>query len=124
MNTPEISIETYPRFEPDQSMIKKGKWFFSYHIVIKNLGDEPCQLLSRRWLITDSNGQKQEVVGDGVIGQQPTISQGGEYSYTSGCLLETPVGTMEGHYVMCTKDGETFNAPIAPFLLAMPGSIN
>jgi len=124
MNFPVIDVKSFPRFEPDHSSSVDGKYFYSYKISISNLEGESCQLMSRRWLITDANGQKQEVVGDGVVGQQPVISEGEEFSYTSGCLLETPVGTMEGYYVMRTNDGEEFKVPISPFLLAVPDAIN
>jgi ApaG protein len=124
MNLPRIEIKTQPQFEPEQSSIADGQYFYSYRIRIRNLEGQRCQLISRHWLITDANGHKQEVVGDGVVGQQPVIEPGREFSYTSGCLLETPVGTMEGYYVMCTDDGEEFHAPIAPFLLSVPGTVN
>jgi len=124
MKFPKIDVHTFPRYEPSQSRLQEGKFFYSYRITIKNNEEERCQLIRRRWLITDSNGQKQEVMGDGVIGQQPVLDPGEEFSYTSGCLLETPVGTMEGHYVMRTDSGMEFNTPIQPFLLAIPGAIN
>lgn len=124
MNAPRIEIKTQPNFEPEQSSIADGQYFYSYRIRIRNLGDQRCQLVSRRWLITDANGQKQEVTGEGVVGQQPLIEPGKEFAYTSGCLLETPVGTMEGYYVMRTDNGEEFHAPIAPFLLSVPGTVN
>lgn len=129
MNSPTISypcieVQTFPQYEPRQSRSRDSKYFYSYRITIRHLKGERCQLISRRWLITDANGQKQEVVGDGVIGQQPTLDSGEEFTYTSGCLLETPVGTMEGHYIMRTLGGTEFTTPIEPFLLAVPGSIN
>lgn len=124
MKFPIIDVQTFPKYEPSQSRLQEGKYFYSYRITIKNTKGERCQLISRRWLITDANGQKQEVMGEGVIGQQPVLDTGEEFSYTSGCLLETPVGTMEGHYVMRTDSGEEFNTPIEPFLLAIPGTIN
>jgi len=124
MSQPTIDVKSFPKFEPEQSSTQAGKFFYSYRICIANVEGESCQLMSRRWLITDANGQKQEVVGDGVVGQQPVIEPGEEFSYTSGCLLETPVGTMEGYYIMRTQTGEEFQVPISPFLLAVPGSIN
>lgn len=124
MSFPDIEVQSFPRYEPEHSSKKEGKYFYSYTMCIRNLEGERCQLISRRWLITDANGQKQEVVGDGVIGQQPVIDSGEEFTYTSGCLLETPVGTMEGYYVMRTEDGREFRTPISPFLLAVPGTVN
>lgn len=124
MSFPNIDVQALPKYEPDQSRASEGKYFYSYQITIRNLEGERCQLMSRRWLITDANGQKQEVIGDGVIGQQPVLDCGEEFTYTSGCLLETPVGTMEGYYVMKTNDGREFQTPIKPFLLAVPEAIN
>lgn len=124
MNHPSIDVQTFPQYEPKQSRSEESKYFYSYRITIRNLEGERCQLMSRRWLITDANGQKQEVIGDGVIGQQPILDAGEEFTYTSGCMLETPVGTMEGYYVMRTGDGREFQTPIEPFLLAVPGAIN
>lgn len=124
MNFPSIQVHTFPQYEPEHSRSAEGKYFYSYKIRIHNVKGESCQLISRRWLITDANGQKQEVVGDGVIGQQPVLDQGEEFTYTSGCMLETPIGTMEGYYIMRTSDGLEFKTPIEPFLLAIPGSIN
>jgi len=124
MSLPKVEIKTQPQFEPEQSSIAEGQFFYSYRICIRNLKGQSCQLISRHWLITDANGHKQEVIGDGVVGQQPVIGAGKESIYTSGCLLETPVGTMEGYYVMRTDDGEEFHAPITPFLLSVPGTVN
>ena len=124
MSYPSIDVQTFPRYEPERSRSSEGKYFYSYRVTIRNLEGESCQLISRRWLITDANGQKQEVIGDGVIGQQPVLNSGEEFTYTSGCLLETPVGTMEGYYVMKTRDGREFQMPIKPFLLAVPGAVN
>ncbi|MBC6428026.1 MAG: Co2+/Mg2+ efflux protein ApaG [Cellvibrionales bacterium] len=124
MRPPSIEITSHPRFEPQQSQTHRDRYFYSYRICIINRGAEPCQLISRRWLITDGNGQKQEVAGAGVVGQQPILEQGAEFSYTSGLLLETPVGTMQGFYLMRTHCGREFKTPIPPFLLAVPGAVN
>ncbi len=124
MNYPIIDVKSYPRYEPARSQADKGRYFYSYQICIRNLEGDSCQLISRCWLITDANGVKQQVVGEGVVGQQPTLQVGDEFTYTSGCMLDTPVGTMEGYYIMRTCDGREFHAPIEPFLLAVPGTIN
>ena len=123
MNT-HIDIKTFPKFEPEYSIESEGKYYYSYRICLKNMDAEPCQLISRRWLITDANGRQQEVIGDGVIGKQPVLKQGRQFSYTSGCLLKTPVGTMEGYYIMRTSSGREFRSIVKPFLLAVPDSIN
>ena len=97
---------------------------FIYHISIRNDGTIPAQLISRHWLITDANGQVQEVEGEGVIGEQPVIPPGGEHRYNSFCVLETPVGCMEGSYQLIAEDGTAFEAPIPAFTLAVPGALH
>ena len=119
-----MEVITSPAYEIAQSKPEDSKYFFSYHICIRHLGGEACQLINRHWLITDAGGEKQEVFGEGVIGKKPEFSAGEEFEYTSGVLLETPVGTMEGYYETKTNSGEMFRVPTAPFLLAVPGSIN
>ena len=124
MNDTKIEVLATPTYETAQSKPEDNKYFFSYHIRIRHLHGEPCQLINRHWLITDASGQKQEVFGEGVIGKKPKFETGQEFEYASGVLIETPVGTMEGHYEMQATSGEMFRIPIAPFLLALPGTIN
>jgi ApaG protein len=124
MTKTKIEVLATPAYETAQSKPEDDKYFFSYHIRIRHLSGAPCQLINRHWLITDASGVKQEVFGEGVIGKKPEFAAGRDFEYTSGVLLETPVGTMEGYYEMQTKSGEMFRVPIAPFLLAVPGSIN
>ncbi len=100
------------------------RYVFSYTITILNEGSEPARLLRRHWLITDANGKVQEVRGDGVVGEQPHLQPGQGFRYSSGAILETPVGTMQGSYHMETDQGARFDAPIAPFRLAMPGILH
>lgn len=100
------------------------QYAFAYTIRIKNEGDVTAQLISRHWLITDANGDVQEVRGEGVVGEQPILAPGDEFEYTSWCLLPTPQGTMHGTYQMVREDGETFDAEIAPFSLLLPNSLN
>ena len=124
MTDAKIQVVTSPSYETEQSSPESNKYFFSYHILIRHIEGEACKLINRHWLITDASGQKQEVFGEGVVGQKPGLEPGQEFEYTSGVLLETPVGTMEGYYEMETASGELFRAMIEPFLLAVPGSIN
>lgn len=124
MTDAKIEIVPSPTYQTQQSKPEKNKYFFSYNILIRHLEGESCQLINRHWLITDASGEKQEVFGEGVIGQKPNLEPGQEFQYSSGVLLETPVGTMEGYYEMETDTGKTFRVPIEPFLLAVPGSIN
>ena len=124
MNKAKIEILTHPVYETAQSKPEQNKYFFSYRIQIRHISGEGCQLINRHWLITDATGQKQEVFGEGVVGQKPELSEGEEFTYTSGVLLDTPVGTMEGYYEMLGASGDKFRVPIKPFLLAVPGAIN
>lgn len=119
-----IHIVTRPQYLADRSAPDEQHYVFAYTITIRNDGDERVQLMSRRWLITDSNGKKVEVEGSGVVGEQPRIAPGEEYTYTSGVSLETPVGVMEGSYTMVLDDGRELQAPIAAFRLAVPNLIN
>jgi len=119
-----IQIEVETRYLPDQSDKGESRYVFAYTITIHNNGSLPAQLLSRRWLITDATGQTQEVTGDGVVGEQPTIRPGTYHRYSSFSVIETPVGTMEGSYAMVDQEGQAFEAAIPVFRLAVPGIVN
>lgn len=118
----EIQVET--RFVPQQSRPDDNRFVFAYTITLRNTGDMPAQLVARHWVITDANGKTEEVRGDGVIGEQPWMRPGDDYQYTSGAILETPVGTMHGSYRMLADDGTRFDTPIAPFTLAIPRTLH
>ena len=96
----------------------------TYHITIRNTGSVTAQLISRHWIITDAEGKVQEVQGAGVVGEQPVLQPGQQFEYTSGCTIDTPVGTMKGSYQMVAGDGARFDAPIAEFTLAMPRTLH
>ena len=119
-----IRIKVTTNYLKEQSAPDENRYVFSYTINIKNLGNNSAKLISRQWIITDSNGNIQEVSGDGVVGQQPKINSGEEFTYTSGTIIKTPVGTMEGRYFMKDTNNKRFEALIAPFSLAVPGVIN
>jgi ApaG protein len=119
-----IRIDVATSYVEDQSNPGEGRYVFSYTITIRNEGDKPARLMGRHWLITDANGKVQEVVGEGVVGEQPHLQPGQGFRYSSGAILETPVGSMQGRYRMVADDGEQFDAPIAPFRLAMPGVLH
>lgn len=120
-----VRIVVRPRFVPEQSDPGAGQWLFAYHITIQNTGDKAVQLVSRHWVITNGEGQVEEVRGAGVVGQQPRLKPGEEFQYTSGCPLTTPVGTMHGEFNMVETDsGEKFDAKIQPFTLAVPKLLN
>jgi ApaG protein len=120
----EISIEVATNYIDDQSELNVDRYVFAYTITISNRGNIPAQLLSRHWVITDSNGKIQEVSGDGVVGVQPRLNPGEKFSYSSGAVLETPVGAMQGCYRMQAENGTSFDAPIPPFTLAVPGLLH
>ena len=119
-----ISIDVVTRYLADQSIPADNRFVFAYTITIANHGDDAVRLLSRHWRITDANNRVQEVRGEGVVGEQPLIEPGASFRYTSGAMLETPVGTMEGSYQMISSAGHSFDAPIPVFSLARPGALH
>jgi ApaG protein len=123
-NKYEIRIEVATNYIVDQSEPDVGRYVFAYTITIENLSDVAARLLSRHWVITDANGKVQEVTGDGVVGEQPHLNPGESFRYSSGAVLETPVGAMQGSYRMEADNGTNFDAPIPPFTLAVPGVLH
>ncbi len=117
----EIRVNVETDYIAAQSDPGNRRFVFAYTITIENAGDIAARLLTRHWLITDANGHRQEVRGEGVVGEHPHLEPGESFQYTSGAILETPVGSMEGSYRMVADDGQHFEAPIAAFSLAMPG---
>ena len=122
-DNPRIGINVSTNYIPEQSSPENNHYVFSYTITIKNNGKISTKLISRHWIITDSNTKIQEVFGDGVIGKQPKLNSGDQFCYTSGVVIETPVGSMEGKYFMESKNGN-FEALIPPFTLAIPEILN
>jgi ApaG protein len=119
-----IRVEVQTAYLGEQSDPSDNRYVFAYTITIRNEGRRSARLVTRHWLITDSNGKKQEVRGDGVVGEKPYLKPGEGFRYSSGAVIETPVGTMQGSYRMLTDEGDQFDAAIAPFRLAMPGILN
>jgi ApaG protein len=119
-----ISIEVETAYLEEQSEPRERRYVFSYTITIRNEGEVPAKLLTRHWVITDANGRSQEVRGDGVVGEQPYLKPGQGFRYSSGAVLETPVGAMQGSYQMVADDGATFDAAIPAFRLAIPGMLH
>jgi ApaG protein len=119
-----IKVEVETAYLPDQSDPAAPRYVFAYTITIRNTGPVAATLLTRRWVITDANGKVREVAGEGVVGEQPCIPPGQAHRYSSGAIIETPVGVMEGSYGMVTDDGISFPAPIPAFRLAVPGILN
>jgi ApaG protein len=118
-----IRVDVDARYLDDQSSPDEDRYVFAYTITMRNDGAIAAKLMTRHWIITDANGKVQEVRGDGVVGEQPHLKPGQGFRYTSGAVLETPVGAMQGSYQMISDDGVRFDAPIAPFTLAMPGTL-
>ena len=119
-----IRVDVATSYVEDQSNPTEGRFVFSYTITIRNEGQVAARLMTRHWIITDANGKVQEVQGEGVVGEQPYLKPGQGFRYSSGAILETPVGSMQGSYRMVADGGEVFDAPIAPFTLAMPGMLH
>ncbi|MGR8941259.1 MAG: Co2+/Mg2+ efflux protein ApaG [Gammaproteobacteria bacterium] len=119
-----IIVDASPNYIEAQSSPAEGRYVFAYTITITNAGALPAKLLTRHWLITDANGKIQEVRGDGVIGEQPYLKPGESFRYTSGAMIETPVGTMQGEYTMRSDDGNQFNASIPRFTLSIPRTLH
>ncbi|MGY0560107.1 MULTISPECIES: Co2+/Mg2+ efflux protein ApaG [unclassified Luteimonas] len=119
-----LEIQIAARFLEEESEPEREHYVFAYTIRIRNLGRLPAQLVHRHWIITDGNGKVDEVHGEGVVGQQPRLEPGDEFEYTSGAVLETAVGSMQGKYDMVGDDGTHFDAPIPPFTLAAPRTLH
>ncbi len=116
----DIKVRVESAYIEAQSNIEQNRYVFAYTVTIRNEGSVPAQLLTRHWIITDSNGKVQEVRGEGVVGEQPHLRPGEAFQYTSGTMLGTPVGTMHGSYQMLADDGTEFDAQISPFTLSVP----
>jgi len=119
-----IDISVTTEYLSSQSLPEESRYAFAYHISISNRGVLDAVLLRRHWIIIDANQQRQEVKGVGVIGKQPLIPSGTTYNYSSGVVLKTPVGTMQGSYELVDELGNPVQAPIEPFLLAIPNTVH
>ena len=116
----DVTVSAQTQYQPEQSDESANRYVFAYTITIRNTGAVAAQLISRHWIITDSQGLVQEVRGLGVVGAQPLLQPGESYEYTSGASIATPVGTMRGTYQMVAEDGTRFEAPIPEFTLSVP----
>ena len=119
-----FAIDVATRYLDEQSEPDNDRYVFAYTIHIRNTGKVPARLLGRHWVITDANGNVQEVDGEGVVGEQPWLRPGEDFSYTSGAVLETHLGTMQGRYEMLADDGTRFDAPIPQFTLSVPRTLH
>jgi ApaG protein len=123
-NDYQFDIDVDTRFLDEQSAPEEDRYVFAYTIHIRNQGKVPARLLGRHWLITDGNGKVREVVGEGVVGEQPWLRPGEGFEYTSGAVLETDIGTMRGSYDVLADDGTRFAAPIPAFTLSIPRTLH
>lgn len=119
-----IRVTVTSRYLPEQSVPRMHRYVWAYTVRITNEGTEPAKLETRHWIITNARSKVDEVKGPGVIGEQPHLEPGDSFQYTSGCILQTPRGTMHGSYQMVRDDGRRFDAEIAPFTLTMPAELN
>jgi ApaG protein len=124
MKNNDIKINAITQYLESHSEPEAGRYVFAYTITIYNEGDEPSKLLSRHWVITDAEGRKQEVRGEGVVGEQPHLLPGEYFRYSSAAMIGTPVGIMQGEYQMVTDKGEVFETEIPAFTLAMPRTLH
>ena len=120
----QFSVQVQPRYLAEQSEPDEDRYLFAYTVTIRNTGEMTAQLLSRHWIITDADGNIEEVRGPGVVGEQPVLRPGEAFQYTSGCPLGTPVGSMHGSYQCIAEDGTAFEAPIAEFVLSAPSRLH
>ncbi len=119
-----VQVTVKSMYVSEKSAPEMSRYVFAYTVTIANIGSMPARLLSRHWIITDADDKVQEVRGEGVVGQQPYLAPGMRFEYTSGAILETPVGTMRGSYQMMADDGTAFDAEIPPFTLSMPRTLH
>lgn len=120
----QIQIDIRTVYLPGQSAPEEDRYVFAYTVTITNSGSVPARLVTRHWVITDANEQTREVHGEGVVGEQPYLLPGSSFQYTSGTILETPVGTMKGSYQMIDDDGIQFDAEIPSFTLSIPRTLH
>ena len=119
-----VRVQVRGTYVPERSSPAESHYFFSYRVRISNEGEETVQLVSREWIITDADGNVEQVKGPGVVGEQPVLGPGEAFEYTSFCPLHTPIGSMQGSYQMVSARGDRFDAVIAPFSLAVPTALN
>jgi ApaG protein len=120
----QIQIDVRTVYLPGQSAPEEDRYVFAYTITITNSGSVAARLMTRHWVITDANERTREVHGEGVVGEQPYLLPGTSFQYTSGTILETPVGTMRGSYQMIADDGAEFDAEIPSFTLSIPRTLH
>jgi len=116
----ECKVTVEATFIPEQSDVENNSYAFAYYVTIENIGNVAVQLISRHWIVTEANGEQREIRGLGVVGAQPLLAPGERYEYSSGTVVNTPLGQMHGTYQMVAEDGMQFDAIIPAFSLSMP----
>lgn len=124
MSKPEFSVDVKVQYLPDQSNPSEGPFAFAYTITIRNSGDITAQLVARHWIVTDANGQREDVRGLAVVGHQPLLKPGEQFEYTSWTRIPTPHGAMRGTFFCMTEQADPFDAPVAEFALVYPGALH
>lgn len=124
MSSPDIRVTVVTAFLPEQSDADSRRYAFAYTITISHHGGEPAQLLNRHWVITDGNGGRREVKGPGVVGEHPRLASGEQFRYSSGAVIETQIGSMQGSYEFVGDSGTSYDVPIPAFTLAMPNVLH
>lgn len=124
MSKPEFSVDVKVQYLPDQSHPPEGPFAFAYTITIRNSGDIAAQLVARHWIVTDANGQREDVRGLAVVGNQPLLKPGEHFEYTSWTRIPTPHGAMRGTFFCMTEEAHAFEAPVAEFALSYPGALH
>ncbi len=119
-----IEVKVAANYIEEQSQPEDGRYVFAYTITLRNTGTQPARLMTRHWIINDANGNIQEVHGEGVVGEHPYLRPGETFQYTSGTVLETPVGSMEGSYQMVSDAGQPFDAEVPAFTLSRPNALH
>lgn len=120
----QIQVSVKPQYIPHQSRPEQGRFVYAYTITIANQGESAAQLIGRHWVISDEREKQQEVRGIGVVGEQPYLAPGKSYTYTSGVILETETGIMQGSYQMKTDGGELFDVEVPAFALVPPHAVH
>ena len=124
MEQHQLQVSVKVQYLAQESNPDNHQFAFAYTITIRNVGQLPSQLIARHWLITDGEGDVQEVKGLGVVGQQPLLRPGEQFEYTSWATLPTPMGTMRGEFFCVTDDAQFFQTPIPEFALVMPRTLH
>ena len=123
-NSYNIDIQVETSYVEEHSEPDEDRYVFAYTVTLVNRGSVSAKLVSRHWTITDAEDHIEEVEGEGVVGEQPTLKPGEGFRYTSGAVIETPVGTMHGSYLMVAEDGQAFEANIPRFVLSAPRTLH